>query len=137
MKPSQLKTAIESVQANATETNVHALEDKQAAKIFAEGILAEPDSDENLAAFEDAWQRNMRAVSDVFSRGFAVADFLQEKEVPADDQTKFIRTKEFYFGKPSQQEKQDFDRAMECFVGGVLRLLDESSSNLPSEAQRP
>ena len=52
----------------------------------------------------------------------------------ADDPQKFIRTKELYLGKRGQQEKQDFDRAMECFVGGVLRLLDEDTAQLPSEA---
>lgn len=49
------------MQANATEASVYALENKLAASKFAEGILAEPDPDENWAAFEDAWQKNMRA----------------------------------------------------------------------------
>lgn len=125
------------MQANATEGYQHATEDKEAENKFAEFMLAEPDSDENLAAFEDAWQKNTRAVSVTFKRRSAAADSLQEKNVPADDQTKFIRTKEFYFGKPGQQEKQGFDRAMECFVGGVLRLLEENNTRPPTQAEDP
>lgn len=33
-----------------------------------------------------------------------------------------------YFG-PGEKQKAEFDEAMEAFVGGVLRMLDEDEKN--------
>ncbi|KAF3040227.1 hypothetical protein E8E11_007542 [Didymella keratinophila] len=110
--PQLLRVAVQTVQDNAPELPAQTGEFKKAADTFIKTVLDEADAERNLEAFDAAWQKNQRV----------------ERNVPDDDDTKFIRMKEHYFGQPGQQEKQDFDRAMECFVGGVLRLLDENST---------
>ncbi|KAG9561378.1 hypothetical protein KCU71_g8376, partial [Aureobasidium melanogenum] len=78
----------------------------KATAAFIQAMLNEPDARKNQEAFEEAWQK-------------------QQQAAHPEEGIKYIRQKELYWG-PKADQRRDFDRSIECFVGGVLRRMNEA-----------
>ncbi|KAG9965953.1 hypothetical protein KCU61_g1520, partial [Aureobasidium melanogenum] len=84
----------------------------KATAAFVHANLNGPDAEVNREAFEEAWQRQQRAIH-------------QSEQQDPEEKVFYIRHKELYWGAMAKQ-RQEFDRSVECFVGGVLRRMNEA-----------
>jgi hypothetical protein len=126
---SQLKSAVQKLEDNVSKPSISTYDLEKASESFTKTILGESDKNENLDAYEAAYQKNMRAVSlesSVIRLRSVCAHDLKEKNLPEDDNTRFLLQRPFYTG-PGHEKRANFEYAMRCFVGGVLRSMNEGS----------
>jgi hypothetical protein len=63
--PSQLQSAVQRLEAHVTQPSVSTHDLAKASESFTKAILAETDKNDNLEAYDAAYQKNMRVVSEV------------------------------------------------------------------------